>query len=115
MSSTCSAMGGIASCYPSHSTAAAVIRSFKHKGLRLLWESDDPKGIISAHAAKCRRLLDVLDAATRPQGMALPGFDFHPLKGSRAGTYAVSVSGNWRITFGWANADAIDVDYVDYH
>lgn len=47
--------------------------------------------------------------------MNLPGLDLHPLRGDRAGTWAVKVSGNWRITFGFADNDAVDVDYEDYH
>lgn len=47
--------------------------------------------------------------------MALPGYAFHPLKGNRKGTYSVSVSGNWRITFGFVEGDAIDVNLEDYH
>ena len=47
--------------------------------------------------------------------MDLPGFRFHALKGDASGRYAVSVSGNWRVTFGWDGAEAIDVDLEDYH
>jgi proteic killer suppression protein len=47
--------------------------------------------------------------------MALPGLRLHPLKGKLKGYFAVDVSGNWRVTFGFDGEDAIDVDYVDYH
>lgn len=47
--------------------------------------------------------------------MNLPGFRLHPLKGALKGHYAVSVSGNWRVTFRFEDGDAIDVDYIDYH
>jgi len=47
--------------------------------------------------------------------MALPGFRLHPLKGERKGQWAVSLSGNWRIVFGFEGEDAVDVDLVDYH
>ena len=47
--------------------------------------------------------------------MNLPGLGFHRLKGNRVGTYAVSVRGNWRLTFGWDGEDAIDVILEDYH
>ena len=47
--------------------------------------------------------------------MALPGLRLHPLKGSRKGTRAVSVSGNWRVTFKFEGGDAELVDYEDYH
>ena len=47
--------------------------------------------------------------------MGLPGLQLHPLKGDRKGTWSVSVSGNWRITFSFSGKDAINVDYEDYH
>jgi len=50
-----------------------------------------------------------------PQDMNLAGFDFHPLKGNRKGTYAVSVSRNWRLTFRFDGQHACDVDLEDYH
>jgi len=47
--------------------------------------------------------------------MKLPGLRFHPLKGGDPGRYALDVSGNWRITFGWDQTDATDVDLEDCH
>jgi proteic killer suppression protein len=60
-------------------------------------------------------MLDVLDAAWRPEDMNLPGYKFHQLKGQRAGTYAVSVTANLRITFRFEGEDATDVGLEDYH
>jgi plasmid maintenance system killer protein len=56
-----------------------------------------------------------LDDASRPEDMNLPGFRFHGLGGRNKGRFAVDASGNWRITFGWADGDAVDVDLEDYH
>jgi proteic killer suppression protein len=47
--------------------------------------------------------------------MNLPGLDLHELRGSRKGTWAVKVSGNWRVTFTCAGKDIDRVDYEDYH
>ena len=47
--------------------------------------------------------------------MAVPGWKLHPLKGNLKGHYAVSVSGNWRLTFKFRNDHAELVDYQDYH
>lgn len=47
--------------------------------------------------------------------MDAPGLRLHPLKGGRKGTWAVDVSGNWRITFAFSGEDAVDVDLEDYH
>jgi toxin HigB-1 len=60
-------------------------------------------------------LLAQLNSATAPRDMALPGLNLHPLKGDRKGAWAVSVSGNWRITFRFVGKDADAVDYEDYH
>ena len=92
-----------------------MIRSFKSKGLRKLWEADDYGGIPGAHAPRILRMLDVLEQATKPEDMNVPGFKFHALKGNRKGEFAVAVTGNWRITFEFDNADAMNVDFEDYH
>lgn len=47
--------------------------------------------------------------------MNIPGYGFHPLKGRRGGQFAVTVSGNWRITFRLHNGEATDVNIEDYH
>ena len=46
--------------------------------------------------------------------MELLGFRLHALKGRLKGHYAVSVSGNWRVTFRFEDGEAVDVDYVVY-
>lgn len=90
-------------------------RTFKHKGLERFFSKSDYRGIPAQYAARIERLLDRLDAAVEPDDMDLPGYRFHPLKGDRKGTYAVSVSGNWRMTFRFVGEDASDIDLEDYH
>lgn len=92
-----------------------MILNFRHKGLERFFSKSDYRGIPAQHAARLERLLDRLDAALKPDDMSLPGYRFHPLKGERKGTYAVSVSGNWRLTFRFAGEDAADIDLEDYH
>ena len=65
--------------------------------------------------ARLLRQLDVLNRARTTADMNLPGYRLHRLKGNRAGTWSVSVSGNWRITFKFEGEDAFDVDLEDYH
>ena len=67
------------------------------------------------HIRKLTRILAVLDQSWMPQDMDLPGFRLHPLTGELRGHYAVSVSGNWRVTFRFEDGHAVDVDYTDYH
>lgn len=71
--------------------------------------------IDARQAARIRRILDRLDSAAKANDMNLPGYGFHGLKGDRKGTYAVSVSGNWRITFWFVENDVLDVNLEDYH
>ena len=92
-----------------------MIRNFRHKGLDRLFRKSERRGIDAKQADRIKRILDRLDAVTRPEDMALPGFGFHPLKGERKGVFAVSVSGNWRITFKFVEGDAADVNLEDYH
>ena len=47
--------------------------------------------------------------------MDLPGFRLHPLRGSRSGTWAVTVRANWRVTFRFEGEEVTDVNYEDYH
>lgn len=92
-----------------------MIRGFRHKGLGKFFETGSKAGIRAQHAERLRLILGRLSAATAPGDMALPGLDLHPLKGDRKGAWAVSVSGNWRVTFTFVGKDADSVDYEDYH
>lgn len=92
-----------------------MIRSFRSKALRRFAELGDASRLPVQNPDRLRRLLLRLDAAAAPADMNLPGFRFHGLKGKDKGRYAVDASGNWRLTFGWLDGDAIDVDLEDYH
>jgi proteic killer suppression protein len=92
-----------------------MIRSFNHKGLEQFFITGSKRGIQPDHADKIARILDRLDASISPADMNLPGYRLHELKGKEAGTWAVTVNGNWRITFQFEDQDAIVVDYKDYH
>ena len=92
-----------------------MIRTFRHRGLERYFKNRDHRGIQPGQAARIRRLLDRLDAALAPEDMNLPGYGFHRLKGKRSDIYAVSVSGNWRITFKFQGEDTLDVNLEDYH
>jgi proteic killer suppression protein len=92
-----------------------VIQSFKHRGLKRLYDDDDHRGLSSAQLDKIKCILARLDEATDVRNMALPGFGLHPLKGKLKGLWAVSVFGNWRIVFRFEKGNAYDVDLVDYH
>ena len=92
-----------------------MIQKFKHKGLKLLFESGNASGINPQHLARIRKILCLLETSESIEDMNLPGLDLHRLKGGRKGEWAVKVSGNWRITFKLEKSDAFDIDYEDYH
>ena len=92
-----------------------MIRNFAHKGLGRFYRTGNKAGIQAPHAQKLRLILTNLDQSEKPDDMRLPGLRLHPLKGQRKGTWAVSVTGNWRVTFRFSGKDAEDVDYEDYH
>ncbi|MEZ4629992.1 MAG: type II toxin-antitoxin system RelE/ParE family toxin [Deinococcales bacterium] len=92
-----------------------MIISFKHKGLQNFFLTGSTTSIQPAHEKRLRIILARLHVATSPKDMNLPGLKLHELKGSRKGTWAVRVSGNWRITFQFEGLDIISVNYEDYH
>jgi proteic killer suppression protein len=92
-----------------------MIQSFRHKGLKRLYENDDPRGVIAEHLTKLRNILARLDAASSIEDMNLPGFNLHALKRQLQGYMAVTVRANWRVIFRFVEGHAFDVDYLDYH
>lgn len=93
----------------------SMIKSFQHKGLQKFHQSGSKAGIRPDHANKLRRQLTRLDDATCAEDMNIPGWGLHSLDGDLLGHFAVSVNGNWRMTFAFESEDAILVDYQDYH
>lgn len=88
---------------------------FKHRGLEDFFHTGSKKGIQAHHAKKLSQQLLVLNSASKPQDMNLPGWELHPLKGQMEQHWAVKVNGNWRMTFRFESEDAILVNYLDYH
>lgn len=92
-----------------------MIKSFKHKGLQRFFTTGSTAGINPDHAARLEERLQALHTATVIDDMDLPGWKLHPLKGNRAGLWAVNVSGNWRVVFEFKDGHAYIVNYEDYH
>ena len=93
-----------------------MIKTFRHKGLKAFFDKGSMAGIQAAHAPKLAAMLRRLNETTDSQGMNLPGWKLHPLKGRELkGHFSVWVNGNWRITFTLEGTDAVLVDYQDYH
>ncbi|MDP3899079.1 MAG: type II toxin-antitoxin system RelE/ParE family toxin [Mesorhizobium sp.] len=92
-----------------------MIRSFRSKQLRNLFEDDDRRKLPVGDVEKIRRILALLDAVTQVEDLDRPGFALHRLKGDLKGYWAVTVRANWRIVFRFQGGDFFDVDYLDYH
>jgi proteic killer suppression protein len=92
-----------------------MIQSFRHKGLRKLFEDDNRSKLSAQDVDKIARILARLSAANVPEDIDAPGFKLHRLKGDLKGFWAVTVRANWRIIFRFKDGDALDVDLVDYH
>jgi toxin HigB-1 len=92
-----------------------MIQSFRSRSLKALYDGKTAKRIAASQVERLRDILAMLDHAVRPGDMDVPGFRLHPLKGTLKGHWAISVSGNWRVTFRFEDGHVVDVDYLDYH
>ena len=92
-----------------------MIQSFRHRGLRALYNGRRARRIAPEHVEKLKDILSSLDQSRTPRDMDLPGYRLHRLRGALSEHYAVSVSGNWRVTFRFLDGHVVDVDYLDYH
>ena len=93
-----------------------IIRSTRHRGLKRLLEDDDAREVRRDLLDRIRKILAALISAPGMDQVAgPPGWRIHQLRGDRAGTWSISVSGNWRITFNLENGEITDLDLEDYH
>lgn len=92
-----------------------MIVSFRHKGLKQFFETGGIRRIPAQLAPRIARQLDALNSAAHVSETDVPGWGLHQLKGNRKDTWAIKVSGNWRLTFRFERGDAFDVDLEDYH
>lgn len=93
-----------------------MIISFRHKGLKHFYETGSARGLPSEQIPKIRRILTAIDEANEPQEIGLfPGWRLHRLTGDMQAFWSVTVTGNWRIIFRFADGNASELDYLDYH
>jgi proteic killer suppression protein len=92
-----------------------MIESFRHKGLKQLYEEDDSRKLPPDMVERIRDILTALDAADRIESLNRPSLRLHALKGQLKGFWAVTVRANWRIVFRFRDGSVLDVDFVDYH
>ena len=92
-----------------------MIKSFKHRGLKALYDGKTTRRVSPQHVERLRDILGTLDQSRGPSGMRLPGYKLSGLDGKMKGHFAVSVSDNWRVTFRFEDESAVDVDYGNKH
>jgi toxin HigB-1 len=92
-----------------------MIKSWKHKGLKELFEKGSTAKIDKRFHDRIIERLDALDIAPSPAAMNVPGYDFHALKGFQPTRYTVHVNGPWCITFEFDGTHAAKVEFEQYH
>jgi proteic killer suppression protein len=93
-----------------------IIRSVQHRGLLRRIEDDDTRELRTDLVKRLRNILAMLISASDMNGVSgRPGWRIHQLKGDRAGTWSISVSGNWRITFDIEQGEICNLNLEDYH
>lgn len=92
-----------------------MIKHFRNKGLRELFETGDTRRINKIFHARLLVALDALDKAGAPEDMNVPGFQFHALKGYKPKRYTIHINGPWCVTFEFENGGARAVDFENYH
>ena len=92
-----------------------MILRIRHKGLRSFWHTGNSSGINQNWVETIDQILFLLNNATLPEDIDIPGLRLHGLKGTLKGFYSVKVSRNWRIIFRFEDGNVTDVDLIDYH
>jgi len=93
------------------------IKTFAHKGVEEVFRTGRSRNIGPEFHKRMSLMLDAIDGATGPNDLR-GARGFHALDGDRSGTFAMSVSGNRRLTFRFEHGDTgdvLDVDFEDYH
>jgi len=92
-----------------------MIKSFLNNSLENLFYDGQTKGLNNHHVKKLVRILDRLDESENITDMRYPGSELHKLEPKKDNRWAVSVNGNWRVTFIFKDGNVDEVDYCDYH
>jgi proteic killer suppression protein len=85
------------------------------RSLKRLWADGDTSGINDDWLSRIERYLAMLNDASEPSDLDIPGWHFHALKGDRKGQYSPRVPGNWRLVFEWDKDGPHSVTLEDYH
>lgn len=92
-----------------------MIERLRHKGLKRLYERDDPRSLPPELIERLRVILADLEVAMTIEDLSRPNFRLHSLKGDLKGSWSITVRANWRIVFRFESGRVLDVDFLDYH
>lgn len=92
-----------------------MLRTIRHKGIKRLVQRNDRSGLSAEQLPRIVRVVALLDRATTPQDLDIPGYHLHPLRGDLQGFWSVRITGYYRLIFRMENGDVFDIDLVDYH
>ncbi len=90
-----------------------VIQGFKHRGLKRLYETGEGKGISRERLPAAVRILSLLDVASHPKDLDLPGFHCHAVRGEQKRTWTLTASGNCKVAFRFEQGHVLDVEMVE--
>lgn len=93
------------------------IESITHKALRRFVETGNSRGLPGDLVDRLFKMINFVIAADDLEELAVPpNYGLHPLTGDRAGTWSMTVTRNWRMTFTVTESGAVaDLDLEDYH
>ena len=91
-----------------------MIESFRHKGLKELFETGRSAKVPAELAGRIGDRLEILDAASLLEHLNLPGYKLHPLH-TKPVRHSIHINGPWTITFEWREPNAYRVDLEQYH
>jgi proteic killer suppression protein len=92
-----------------------MIRTIRHRGIKRLVQRNDRSGLNAEQLPRIVRVIGILEVATTPRDLDLPGYHLHPLRGDRRGYWSVRITANVRLIFRMEGGDVFDVDLLDYH
>jgi proteic killer suppression protein len=92
-----------------------LIKSYRHKGIKELFETGKSKHVPTNLAKRITHILDLLDEAENLNDLAVPSYQTHPLKGKGPQRYSMWANGPWRITFQFEGGNALLIDLEQYH
>ena len=102
-------------CYISYNTDLKMIKSFKYKGLKQLFEKGVTSEVLANDVERINDRLQFIDIAKDIGELNRQIYKLHKLKGDREGYWSITVRANWRIAFQFIYGDVYILNYEDYH